>query len=57
MSLPAEAPVRAFVIGPIGDKDAQVGSEARVSFEEAVQVLEEVIFQPVVRLVSMQPES
>jgi len=42
--LPAEeAPVRAFIIGPIGDRDAQVGSPPRVVFEEAVQVLEEVI--------------
>ena len=35
--------VRAFVIGPIGDKDADDGSHARVAYEEGVQILEEVI--------------
>lgn len=32
-----------FVIGPIGDRDADPGSIARKTFEDAIQVLEEVI--------------
>lgn len=36
-------PQRAFVIGPIGDKDAPHGSPERHVYEEAVQVLEDVI--------------
>ena len=35
--------VKAFVIGPIGDKDAEDGSAARIAYEEGVQILEEVI--------------
>ena len=34
---------KAFVIGPIGDKDADASSEARRAYEEAIQVFEEVI--------------
>jgi hypothetical protein len=34
---------KAFVIGPIGDRDAAPGSSARTTYEEAIQVLEEVI--------------
>lgn len=32
-----------FVIGPIGDRDADPGSEARKAYEDGVQVLEDVI--------------
>lgn len=35
--------LNAFVIGPIGDRDAPDGSEARLSYEQAIQVFEEVI--------------
>lgn len=35
--------LKAFVIGPIGDRDAPDGSEARSSYEQAIQVFEEVI--------------
>src|SRR5205823_2372914 len=35
--------VSCFVIGPIGDKDAPVNSEARLAYEDAIQVFEEVI--------------
>jgi hypothetical protein len=38
-----ETHIRAFIIGPTGDKDAESGSPARLVFEEAVQVLEEVV--------------
>jgi len=35
--------LKAFVVGPIGDKDSEDGSAARVAFEEGIQVFEEVI--------------
>lgn len=35
--------IRAFVVGPIGDRDAAPGSDERRTFEEAIQVFEEVI--------------
>lgn len=35
--------LKAFVIGPIGDRDAPDGSDARNSYEQAIQVFEEVI--------------
>ncbi len=35
--------MKAFVIGPIGDKDADDGSIARVAYEEGIQVFEDVI--------------
>ncbi len=35
--------MKAFVIGPIGDKDADDGSPARLAYEEGIQVFEEVI--------------
>lgn len=35
--------LRAFVIGPIGDRDAEAGSEARSTYEDAVEVFEYVI--------------
>lgn len=35
--------LKAFVIGPIGDRDDPHGSPRRIVYEEAVQVLEEVI--------------
>jgi hypothetical protein len=34
---------RAFVIGPIGDKDAADGTDQRTAFEEGIQIFEEVI--------------
>lgn len=35
--------MKAFVIGPIGDKDADDGSPARLAYEEGIQVFEDVI--------------
>jgi len=35
--------MKAFVIGPIGDKDATDGSTARTAYEEGIQVFEDVI--------------
>jgi hypothetical protein len=35
--------MKAFVIGPIGDKDAEDGSSSRVAYEEGIQVFEDVI--------------
>lgn len=35
--------VKAFVIGPIGDKDAEDGSPSRQAYEEGIEVFEEVI--------------
>ena len=35
--------MKAFVIGPIGDKDAEDGSSARVAYEEGIQIFEDVI--------------
>ena len=35
--------MKAFVIGPIGDKDADDGSSMRVAYEEGIQVFEDVI--------------
>lgn len=35
--------MKAFVIGPIGDKDAEDGSSARLAYEEGIQVFEDVI--------------
>jgi len=37
------APMKAFVIGPIGDKDADDMSPARLAYEEGIQVFEDVI--------------
>jgi hypothetical protein len=37
------APMKAFVIGPIGNKDAEDGSLARVAYEEGIQIFEDVI--------------
>lgn len=35
--------MKAFVIGPIGDKDAEDGSPLRTAYEEGIQVFEDVI--------------
>jgi hypothetical protein len=35
--------MKAFVIGPIGDKDAADGSTARTAYEEGIQIFEDVI--------------
>lgn len=35
--------MKAFVIGPIGDKDADDGSSSRVAYEEGIQVFEDVV--------------
>ncbi|WP_126947297.1 hypothetical protein [Xanthomonas sp. BRIP62418] len=35
--------LKAFVIGPIGDRDAENGSEAKVAYEDAIEVFEEII--------------
>ncbi|HYK02303.1 MAG TPA: hypothetical protein VE974_11140 [Thermoanaerobaculia bacterium] len=52
---PGEArEVSCFVIGPIGDKDAPPDSEARLAYEDAIQVLEEVI-QPACRAFGIEP--
>ena len=37
------AEIRCFVIGPIGDKDAEVGTDNRRRYEDALQVYERVI--------------
>lgn len=41
--MPMSKSLKAFVIGPIGDRDAPDGSEARSSYEQAIQIFEEVI--------------
>lgn len=44
MTTPITAPtMKAFVIGPIGDKDADDGSSARQGYEEGIQVFEDVV--------------
>jgi hypothetical protein len=44
MNSPTVSPsMKAFVIGPIGDRHAEDGSSSRVAYEEGVQVFEEVI--------------
>jgi hypothetical protein len=35
--------LKAFIVGPIGDRDSPDGSPSRIAYEEGVQVLEEVI--------------
>lgn len=40
---PNASELKAFVISPIGDKDAEDGSPSRLSYEEGIQVFEEVI--------------
>lgn len=42
-SITSSPSVKAFVIGPIGDKDAEDGSPARIAYEEGIQVFEDVI--------------
>lgn len=37
------AAIKAFVIGPIGDKDGEDGSPSRVVYEEGIQVFEDVV--------------
>ena len=37
--------IRAFVIGPIGDRDAEEGSVSKLDYEDAIQVFESVIEQ------------
>ena len=39
----SSASLKAFVIGPIGDPAANLGSAARVAYEDALEVLETVI--------------
>jgi hypothetical protein len=46
--------LRCFVIGPIGNRHATHGSEERVTYEEALQVWEEVI-QPACAVVGLSP--
>lgn len=46
--------LRCFVIGPIGDKDAEQGSEQRETYEQAIEVLEEVI-GPACRAFGLDP--
>lgn len=40
---PNASALKVFVIGPIGDKHAEDGSAARLSYEEGIQIFEEVI--------------
>jgi len=42
-TLSSASAIKTFVIGPIGDKDAVDGSQARLAYEEGIQVFEEVI--------------
>ena len=44
MNTKVSAPVmKAFVIGPIGERDAEDGSPARLAYEEGIQVFEDVV--------------
>jgi len=43
-----------FVITPIGDRNAEIGSEERSRYEEAIQILEKVI-QPACAAVDLKP--
>ncbi|MFD1710376.1 hypothetical protein FVQ98_03965 [Ottowia sp. GY511] len=45
--------LEAFVIGPIGDKDAESGSPARIAYERAIEVLEEII-EPACKFCGLQ---
>ncbi|WP_312915466.1 hypothetical protein [Stenotrophomonas sp.] len=46
--------LRAFVIGPIGDRDAEVGSEAKGAYEDAIEVFEYII-SPACDAVDVEP--
>lgn len=37
------AKLKAFVIGPIGDRDAEAGSEAKTAYEDAIEIFEYVV--------------
>jgi len=46
--------LKVFIIGPIGDRDEPHGSPRRIVYEEAVQVLEEVI-EPACNALGLEP--
>lgn len=46
--------IRAFIIGPIGDRDADSGSASRTAYEDAIEVLEYVI-DPACKALSIEP--
>jgi hypothetical protein len=50
----SENEVICFIIGPIGDRNAEIGSENRTRYEEAIQVYEHVI-QPSCDAVGLRP--
>lgn len=52
--VPTTEDLKCFVIGPIGDKDADEGSQERQSYENAIEVLEEVV-QPACRAFALEP--
>ncbi|NTV96110.1 MAG: hypothetical protein HGA75_11960 [Thiobacillus sp.] len=52
LSLPAG--LKAFVIGPIGDKDAEDGSDARIAYEQGIHIFEEVI-EPACKAFGLEP--
>lgn len=45
---------KCFVIGPIGDKNAEYGTEQREAYEQAIEVLEEII-QPACGAFGLEP--
>lgn len=53
-NLSLSAGLKAFVIGPIGDKDAADGSNARVVYEQGIQIFEEVI-EPACKAFGLEP--
>lgn len=53
MPVADRATPEAFVIGPIGDEDGEIGSPGRVMYEKAVEILEKVI-EPACRAVGLR---
>jgi hypothetical protein len=51
---PGDGAARCFVIGPIGDRLAAIGTEARKTYEEALEVFETVI-RPACKAVRLDP--
>ncbi len=46
--------IKAFVIGPIGDRDAEEGSAAKKSYEDAIETFEGII-EPACRAMDIEP--
>ena len=47
-------PIRCFVIGPIGDRNAPIGSPDRVVYEEALEIFEKIV-RPACEALGMDP--